>query len=85
MLLAIYLTATAMELAATMRPMISFGCWGDGNGNGSVTISDYFLFVKAFRDSYFGQGLDPAFDFNGDGNVNIIDFFQFRSQYGKTI
>lgn len=57
-----------------------FRLFGDGNGDQSVNIYDFFGFLKALR----GRNT-AAFDFNGDGNVNIFDFFRFRSQFGKTL
>ncbi|MGB7326889.1 MAG: Ig-like domain-containing protein, partial [Rubripirellula sp.] len=57
-----------------------FRLFGDGNGDRTVNIIDFF----GFRDALRGNNAD-AFDFDADGRVNIIDFFRFRSRFGRSV
>jgi len=45
----------------------------DCNGDGSLTVSDFFCFVAAFAAG------DPAADCDGSGAINVNDFFCFVS------
>jgi predicted outer membrane repeat protein len=56
-----------------------FRYYGDINGDGTVSASDFILFRQ-----FFG-GVNPAFDFNGDGSVAASDFIQFRLRFGGSI
>lgn len=60
-------------------------CWSppptipcDIDGDGIVTITDYFAFLNAF----FSQS--PAADMNGDGHVTIEDYFYFLNCFFGT-
>jgi hypothetical protein len=53
--------------------------YGDINGDGTVSASDFIQFRQ-----YFG-GVNPAFDFNNDGSVAASDFIQFRLRFGGSI
>jgi len=50
--------------------------FGDGNGDGNVTSTDFALFR-----SFFGIA-GPLFDWDGNGNVNGTDFAEFRKRFG---
>lgn len=50
--------------------------FGDANGDGTTSGSDFNLFRTAFG------GSDFVFDFDGDGFVGNSDFNQFRTQFG---
>jgi hypothetical protein len=56
-----------------------FRLYGDVNGDGNVTASDFNVFRQ-----YFG-GYLAAFDFDGDGTVAASDFIQFRLRFGGSI
>jgi hypothetical protein len=56
-----------------------FRFFGDINGDGTVSASDFIVFRQ-----YFG-GVNDAFDFNGDGAVAASDFAQFRQRFGGSI
>jgi uncharacterized delta-60 repeat protein len=56
-----------------------FRMYGDVNGDGTVSASDFILFRQAF------SGVSFAFDFDGDGGVTDSDFIQFRLRFGGSI
>jgi hypothetical protein len=56
-----------------------FRFFGDINGDGTVSASDFIQFRQ-----YFG-GVNSAFDFDGDGSVSASDFIQFRLRFGGSI
>jgi hypothetical protein len=56
-----------------------FRFFGDINGDGTVSASDFIQFRQ-----YFG-GVNPAFDFDGDGSIAASDFIQFRLRFGGSI
>jgi hypothetical protein len=56
-----------------------FRFFGDINGDGTVSASDFIQFRQ-----YFG-GVNSAFDFDGDGSVAASDFIQFRLRFGGSI
>jgi predicted outer membrane repeat protein len=56
-----------------------FRFYGDINGDGTVSASDFIQFRQ-----FFG-GINDAFDFNGDGSVAASDFIQFRLRFGGSI
>jgi hypothetical protein len=56
-----------------------FRFFGDINGDGTVSASDFIQFRQ-----FFG-GVNPAFDFNIDGSVAASDFIQFRLRFGGSI
>lgn len=53
--------------------------FGDFNGDGAVSNSDFNKFRQAF-----GQA-SLVFDFDGDGVVNAADFDQFRTRFGGAL
>jgi hypothetical protein len=56
-----------------------FRMFGDINGDGTVSASDFIQFRQFFGGSNF------AFDFDGDGSVAASDFIQFRLRFGGSI
>ncbi|MBX7106065.1 MAG: autotransporter-associated beta strand repeat-containing protein [Gemmataceae bacterium] len=56
-----------------------FRLFGDTDGNGQVTSSDFLAFRLAF--------LSPslAFDYNGSGTVDSSDFLQFRLRFLQSV
>ena len=56
-----------------------FRLFGDANGDGTVSASDFILFRQ-----YFG-GVNSIFDFDGDGSVSASDFIEFRLRFGGSI
>jgi predicted outer membrane repeat protein len=62
-----------------MPPTNIFRFYGDINGDGTVSASDFIQFRQ-----YFG-GVNSALDFNNDGSVAASDFIQFRLRFGGSI
>lgn len=60
----------------TVAPRL-FRLYGDSDGNGTVTSTDF----AAFR-SVFGLAGPSIFDANNDGIVNSTDFAEFRKRFG---
>jgi hypothetical protein len=56
-----------------------FRLYGDINGDGTVSASDFIQFRQFFGGSNF------AFDFDNDGAVASSDFIQFRLRFGGSI
>jgi hypothetical protein len=56
-----------------------FRLFGDIDGNGSVSVSDFLSFRVAFLTA------NDAFDFNGSGSVDAGDFLAFRVRFLVTI
>jgi predicted outer membrane repeat protein len=52
--------------------------FGDANGDGAVTATDFNVFRLAYG------GGPSIFDFDNDGNTSASDFNQFRLRYGST-
>lgn len=65
--------------AAPDPPTNIFRLFGDANGDGAVSNSDF----NQFRLAYGGTGI--VFDSNGDGSVSNNDFNQFRARFGASI
>lgn len=57
-----------------------FRLFGDSDGNGAVTASDF----NAFRLAY-GQSGPSIFDFQSNDQVSASDFNEFRTRYGVTV
>jgi len=53
--------------------------FGDADGNGSVTSTDFAVFR-----TFFGLG-SSMFDFDNDGQTNSNDFAEFRKRFGITL
>ena len=55
----------------------------DFNGDGTVNITDFLLFVAQFGLSQGDKGYDARYDLNGDNTIGIGDFLIFASNFGK--
>ncbi len=56
-----------------------FRLFGDNDGDGGVSASDFIQFRLALG------GSSVSFDFDNDGSVAAIDFIQFRLRFGGSI
>ncbi|MBX7106243.1 MAG: hypothetical protein K1X57_19355, partial [Gemmataceae bacterium] len=56
-----------------------FRLYGDADGSGQVTSSDFLAFRLAFLSS------STAFDFNGNGTVDSSDFLAFRLRFLQSV
>ena len=56
---------------------------GDFNGDGTVTLDDFFLFVDVFDQP--AEGDAAKFDLDGNNQVGLSDFFIFVDNFGKTV
>lgn len=80
------LAALAMGGFATQQPTRADG-WAfcaDIDGDNSVTISDIFLILGNFGESWFLDDGNPHFDINGDGIVSVYDVFYVAAHFGLT-
>jgi hypothetical protein len=59
---------------------ISYGT-GDINGDGSVSVSDYALFIRDYLTYIEDDSLDIRSDFNGDGRISVSDYALFIQAY----
>ena len=57
----------------------------DFNGNGTVDIPDFLLFVDAYGTQRGQATYDAKFDLNGDDIIGIPDFLIFVDLYGQTV
>ena len=55
----------------------------DFNGDGTVDLADFLLFVEQFGFSEDDEGYDARFDLDGDGVIGISDFLIFANAFGK--
>ncbi len=53
----------------------------DFDGNGTVDLADFRVFVRAFGSPAVGEGF--RFDLNGDGTVDFDDFLIFAKAFGQ--
>jgi hypothetical protein len=61
--------------------------YGDGSGDGSVTLEDYERFGAGFGTSGgdTGWATYQVFDFNADGTINLEDYEQFGNRFGTSL
>ena len=57
----------------------------DFDGDRTVGISDFLLFVEQFGFSRGDEGYQARFDLDGDGVIGIGDFLIFVNAFGKVI
>ena len=57
----------------------------DFDGDGTVGISDFLLFVDQFGFSQEDVGYDARFDLDGDGVIGVSDFLIFVNSFGKRV
>ena len=55
----------------------------DFNGDGTVNITDFLLFVAQFGLSQGDKGYDARYDLDGDNTIGIGDSLIFASNFGK--
>ena len=55
----------------------------DFNGDGFVSMPDFFLFRDAFDSRSGDSRFDAKFDLDSSGHVNFDDFFVFADEFGK--
>jgi len=65
--------------ASTGPPTNIFRLFGDSDGNGTVTSTDFAMFRTVFGVA------GPIFDFDNNGVVNSNDFAEFRKRFGLSI
>ena len=58
--------------------------FGDFDGNGTVNLADFLVFVEVFGKSSSDVGWDARMDFDGNGTVNLADFLAFVEVFGTT-
>ena len=57
----------------------------DFDGDGTVGIADFLLFVAQFEFSEDDKGYEARFDLDGDGIIGIADFLIFANAFGKAV
>jgi len=62
-------------------------CPADIDGDGTVSIADYFAFLTLFFDQLGGQPVpgDPSADIDGDGVVSVADYFEFLGLFFESL
>ena len=55
----------------------------DFNGDGTVNIADFLLFVAQFGLSQGDKGYDARYDLDGDNTIGISDFLIFVNAFGE--
>ena len=57
----------------------------DFDGNGTVDIPDFLLFVDVFGSKEGEEKYDAKYDLDGDGEIGIPDFLIFVDNFGKAV
>ena len=57
----------------------------DFDGDGSVDIADFLLFVRAFGAQEGQEKYETRYDLNSDGAIGVADFLIFVSSFGKKV
>ncbi|MCY3869947.1 MAG: Ig-like domain-containing protein, partial [Gemmatimonadetes bacterium] len=57
----------------------------DFDGNGTVGISDFLLFVDVFGTQVGQAGYESKYDLDGNGVIGIPDFLIFTDSFGKEV
>ena len=55
----------------------------DFDGDGTVGLSDFLLFVDHFGLSRGDAGYDARYDLDGNGTIGVGDFLIFVNAFGK--
>ena len=76
-------TLTA-SISLSSGPSGPSGLASDFNGDGSVDVADFLLFVGVFGTSRGDGKYAAKYDLDGDGAIAIADFMTFVDDYGKT-
>ena len=56
--------------------------YGDGNGNGTVDVTDFGSFRRTFGERPGSDAWNRIYDDEGDGTIGVEDFAQFRRNFG---
>ena len=67
----------------SLRLFVSAQATSDFNGDGTVNVFDFLLFVNHFGTSHEDAGYDVRFDLDGDGTIGLSDFLIFVNAFGK--
>ena len=67
---------------AVLRFSQQTGPRADFDGDGSVGISDFLLFVSHFGSAVGHANYDARYDLDGDGQIGIGDFLIFTQEFG---
>ncbi len=57
---------------------------GDFDGDGTVNVADFLLFVQIFGKRSSDVGFDARMDLDGDGRIHLADFLAFVKVFGTT-
>ena len=57
----------------------------DFNGDGTVNIPDFLIFVDAYGSKEGEEKYDAKYDLDGNGEIGIPDFLIFVDNFGKTV
>ena len=57
---------------------------GDFDGDGTVNVGDFLLFVQIFGKRSSDVGFDARMDLDGDGRIHLADFLAFVKVFGTT-
>ena len=57
----------------------------DFDGNGTVDIPDFLVFVDVFGSKEGEEKYDAKYDLDGDGEIGIPDFLIFVDNFGKAV
>ena len=57
----------------------------DFDGNGTVDIPDFLIFVDLFGSKEGEEGYDAQYDLDGDGEIGIGDFLIFVDSFGQAV
>ena len=69
----------SIELQVATEPSPDF------NGNGTVDMPDFLLFVDHYGTSRGDAGYDAKYDLDGNGTIGIPDFLIFVDNYGNRV
>ncbi len=81
--MALALGGVGVTLADTILPPAYVRLAADFNGDGRVTLDDFFMMVGAFGLKAGEAGYDGRYDLDGDGMIGVSDFFYFSDDFGK--
>jgi ELWxxDGT repeat protein len=56
--------------------------YGDGNGNGTVDVTDFANFRRTFGELPGSDAWNRIYDDEGDGTIGVEDFAEFRRNFG---
>lgn len=77
----VYASGTWSGYFGTATTSFNVQLLDDFTGAGSVTSTDFFIFLSAYISSNLRQSYNTACDLGGYGKINAADFFLFLSYY----